>query len=101
MGKENVATRDKWNSVFMNNRTYMMYYNRLTELAINMFEWVNIPDTIDVRILELALYSDGMAVFFKDEDMGDGEYLCLQCMINGQLDVYRIPIQRKVGRYVS
>ena len=33
------------------------------------------PDTIDERFLELALFSMGMAVFFKDEVMG---YLALR-----------------------
>lgn len=76
----------------MNNRTYLQYYNRLTELAISMFEWKNLPETIDPRFLELALYSDGYAVFFRDEELGE---LALQCMIGGQLDVYRIPKFRK------
>lgn len=74
-----------------NQRTYLQYVNRLTELSISMFEWKNLPDTIDARFLELALFNDGMAVFFKDEVMG---YLGLQVMINGTLDVYRIPITR-------
>jgi hypothetical protein len=56
-----------------------------------MFEWKNLPSTIDARFLELALFNDGMAVFFKDEVMG---YLGLQVMIGGALDVYRIPITR-------
>lgn len=74
-----------------NQRTYLQYVNRLTELSISMFEWQNLPDTIDARFLELALFNDGMAVFFKDEVMG---YLGLQVMIGGRLDVYRIPITR-------
>ena len=74
-----------------NQRTYLQYVNRLTELSISMFNWKNLPDTIDARFLELALYNDGMAVFFKDEVMG---YLGLQVMIGGDLDVYRIPITR-------
>lgn len=74
-----------------NQRTYLQYVNRLTELSISMFEWKNLPDTIDARFLELALFNDGMAVFFKDEVMG---YLGLQVMIGGALDVYRIPITR-------
>ena len=78
-------------SSYMNNRTYLQYYNRLTELAISMFEWKNLPDTVDERFLELSLFGDGMAVFFKDEVLG---YLCLQTMIGGQLDVYRIPKER-------
>lgn len=74
-----------------NQRTYLQYVNRLTELSISMFDWKNLPDTIDARFLELALFNDGMAVFFKDEVMG---YLGLQVMIGGRLDVYRIPITR-------
>lgn len=74
-----------------NQRTYLQYVNRLTELSISMFDWKNLPETIDARFLELALFNDGMAVFFKDEVMG---YLGLQVMIGGRLDVYRIPITR-------
>lgn len=88
MGK---GKREKWESALLNNRTYLQYYNRLLELAINMYEWKNLPDTVDERFLELTLFSDGMAVFFRDDILGE---LCLQCMIGGELDVYRIPIDR-------
>lgn len=88
MGK---GKREKWESALLNNRTYLQYYNRLLELAINMYEWKNLPNTVDERFLELSLFSDGMAVFFRDDILGD---LCLQCMIGGELDVYRIPIDR-------
>lgn len=88
MGK---AKKEHWESALMNNRTYLQYYNRLTELAINMYEWKNLPPSIDERFLELTLFSDGMAVFFEDPIIGP---LCLQCMIGGNLDVYRIPIMR-------
>lgn len=79
-------------SAYMNNRTYLQYYNRLTELAISMFEWQNLPETIDQRFLEMCLFSDGMCIFFQDEVLG---YLSLQCMIGGKLNVYRIPMERK------
>lgn len=78
-------------SLYMNDRTYIQYYNRLTELATTMFSWKNLPSTIDARFLEMTLFSDGVAVFFKDEVMG---FLALQCMIGGNLNVYRIPIDR-------
>lgn len=76
----------------MNNRTYIQYYNRLTELALSMFEWKNLPKTVDARFLEMCLFQDGMCVFFQDEVLG---YLGLQCMIGGKLNVYRIPMDRK------
>lgn len=79
-------------SAYMNNRTYLQYYNRLTELAISMFEWQNLPETVDQRFLEMCLFRDGMCIFFQDEVLG---YLSLQCMIGGKLNVYRIPMERK------
>ena len=79
-------------SAYMNNRTYLQYYNRLTELAISMFEWQNLPETVDQRFLEMCLFSDGMCVFFEDEVLG---YLGLRCMIGGRLNVYQIPTDRK------
>ena len=74
-----------------NKRTYMRYVDRLTELSISMFEWKNLPPTVDARFLELTLFGKGMAVFFKDEVMG---YLALNTMIGGRLNVYQIPVER-------
>lgn len=79
-------------SAIRNNRTYLQYYNRLKEFAISTFEWKNLPDSIDPRFLELVLFEDGKAVFFKDEVL---DYLALQTTIGGKLNVYRIPIKRK------
>lgn len=86
-----VKNRAFWESASMNNGTFIQYYNRLTELSISMFEWKNLPETVDERFLELALFSDGMAVFFEDEVLG---YLALRTMIGGQLNLYQIPTIR-------
>lgn len=80
-------------SAILNNGTYGFYLSRLMELAISMFEWKNIPDSIDPRFLELTLFSDGQAVWFRDEEMQKD--LALQVIINGRLDVYRVPINRR------
>ena len=74
-----------------NKRTYIRYVDRLTELSISMFEWKNLPPTVDARFLELTLFGKGMAVFFKDEVMG---FLALNTMIGGRLNVYQIPVER-------
>lgn len=85
--------RESWESAYMNNRTYQFYYDRLMELAISMFEWKNLPPSIDPRFLELTLFSKGYAVFFKDEELED--YIALTCMITGKWDIYRTPIERR------
>lgn len=79
-------------SMILNNLTYRQYLNRLTELAISMFEWKNLPDTVDARYLELHLFETGCMVYFKDEVIGD---LCLDCIVNGRLDVYGNPLLRR------
>jgi hypothetical protein len=76
----------------LNNLTYRQYLNRLTELAISMFEWKNLPDTVDARYLELHLFETGCMVYFKDDVIGD---LCLDCIVNGRLDVYGNPLLRR------
>lgn len=91
MAKRN-KSKPFYQSAYRNNRTYQQYYNRLTELALSMFEWKNLPKTVDPRFLEMCLFSDGMSVFFEDEELG---FLALQCMIGGHLNVYRIPTERR------
>lgn len=79
-------------SLTMNNATYAQYLNRLTELSISMFEWKNLPSTVDPRYIELQLFEQGCMVYFKDEVVGD---LCLNCLISGRLNVYGYPILRR------
>ena len=86
-----------WESKYLNDSAYIHWYDMLTNLAISMFEWKGLPDSVDPRFLELALFADGMAIFFKDEDLSDdynGQFFALQTMIGGRLDVYRVPDER-------
>ena len=82
---------DGWSSAWKNNVTYLHYYYLLKELAINMYKWEGLPDTIDERFLELTLFENGYGVYFNDDVIGN---LFLQCTIGGQLNLYRIPINR-------
>ena len=79
-------------SALLNNITYMQYFNRLTELAISMFEWQNLPPTVDPRYIELHLFQNGSMVYFNDDVVGN---LCLDCLPNGNFDVYGNPVNRK------
>lgn len=79
-------------SATVNNLTYMQYLNRLTELSVSMFEWKNLPPTVDARYLELHLFETGSMVYFDDDVIGN---LCLDCLPNGRLDVYGNPVLRR------
>lgn len=79
-------------SATVNNLTYMQYLNRLTELSVSMFEWKNLPPTVDARYLELHLFETGSMVYFDDDVIGN---LCLDCLPSGRLDVYGNPVLRR------
>lgn len=85
--------RTEWDaSAYRNNRAYIHYYEQLEQLAISMFEWKNLPDSVDERFLELTLFLEGKAIYFNDEVMGN---LALQCTFGGRFDVYRNPTIRR------
>ena len=84
-------------SLNLNKLTYMQYVRRLTELSTSMFEWKNVPESVDTRYLEMQLFYNGSAVYFNDDVMGD---LCLSCAVNGGFDVYGNPKERRAySRY--
>lgn len=80
-----------------NNFTWIQYAERLQELSVSMFDWQNLPDTVDPRYMELQMYLNGSAVYFKDDIVGD---LCLSVVNQGRFNVYGEPINRRAySRY--
>lgn len=86
-----VKNREFWQSALYNNASFRDYYDNFTELAISMFDWKGLPDSIDPRFLELVLFSDGKIVFFEDEVLGP---LVMRVNDGGRFDIYNIPEQR-------
>lgn len=85
--------RNWFGSKGMNVTQFNHYYDRAKELRMAMYEWTNLPDSVDPRFLELTLFDRGSAVFFKDEVMG--KYLVLPVSPMGKYDIYRVPIKRR------
>lgn len=79
-------------SAATNTLAYMQYLRRLMELSMSMFAWKNLPNTVDPRYIELRLFETGSVVFFKDDVLGE---LCLDCIQQGNFDVYGNPITRR------
>lgn len=91
MGKRNTNYDE---SLLGNTATYGQYLRVLSELAVSMFEWRNVPDSIDVRYIEMQLFLTGVAVWFKDEELENQPQLCLSCLPSGNFDVYGYPTRR-------
>lgn len=77
----------------MNDLVYIDYYTRLKEYAINTFEWVNLPDTVDARYMELILCERGKVCFFEDELVG---FMALPVNEHGNLNVYNYPTEHQI-----
>lgn len=76
-------------SMLQNVRTFDYYFMRLSNIAMSIFEWKNLPETVDQRWLELSIYRHGMCLFFYDDVLD--RYDALPCMIGGTLDTHNIP----------
>lgn len=83
-------------TIINNEITAYDYFLRLCEMSLATFKWNNLPDTCDVRYLELSLLITGQALFLKDDVTGD--YLTLRFVTNS-LDIYGNPDQRTAYSY--
>ena len=72
----------------LNDQTYLMYYNRLRDYALSLFEWEGLPESINERFLEIKMLEEGKVVFFEDPSLG---YLALPVMYGQNLNVYQEP----------
>lgn len=88
-----LGDRSFWESANDNEWSAIYYLNRLTELAMAMFEWKNLPDEIDWRFLEYILYYNGQILFFKEPSMD--EYVVTKCALSGKMNFYRTPDDRR------
>lgn len=75
-------------SALMNSSTYWDYVERFKKICLSMFEWVNLPDSMNARYLEECLYYKGQAGLLKDETYG---FINTQVASNGYLNIYGLP----------
>ena len=77
-------------SMEINNATYMDYLARFRRVALSMFEWVNLPNSMNARALELALYYNGKAALLKDKKYG---FINTKCAGTGYVNIYGLPTE--------
>lgn len=64
------------------------YFNYLSLLCYQLFEWTGLPESIDPRYLELTLNQYGFVGFYNDPMMG---YIATQGALSGEIDHYNLP----------
>ena len=75
-------------SMLANDLTYTDYLERFKKIALSMFEWENLPKSMNERYLEECLYYKGQASLLKDNELG---FINTQCCSNGQINIYGLP----------
>lgn len=83
-------------AILVNSQTYFDYLDRFKKIATSLFEWKNLPDSMDARYLELTLYYMGKASFLYDESFG---IINTKCANGGKLNIYGIPTQLNCWSY--
>ena len=91
-----IYTRHLTGTAFQHNPTSertaiieRMYQRLITELACNRFKWSGVPETVDVRFMELTLFQRALSVFYYDEDYES--YFALQGASTGFLNMMNNP----------
>lgn len=70
---------------------FLIYREKIMEMVLSLFEWKNIPDSMNSRYLEETLHRQGDAVIARHKKTGD---VCNFRLANrkGELDIYGEPI---------
>lgn len=77
-----------YESLGMNDESFYDYLNRFRRIALARFEWINLPESMDSRWLELCLYNYGKASVLKDSDLG---IINTKCNTNNRINIYGLP----------
>lgn len=76
------------NSQLYNYKTYLAYKDKMLSLAMNVFQFKNMNNFIDMSRVNKELVINGSVAFFEDEVMG---LIALPYTIMGALDIYGRP----------
>ena len=79
-----------------NNTTFQKYFNQFMLLALNIFEWENLPEGMETRHIEKPLIENGYTFFYNDSEFG---YVCLPCSITG-FNIYNEPTDITINNQI-
>lgn len=83
-------------AMLLNSQTYIDYLERMKKICLSMFEWVNLPETMNSRYLEMCLYYKGQAALLYDEDYG---FINTQAADSGYINIYGLPTKLNCFSY--
>lgn len=66
---------------------YRYYVGLLLNRVVNLFDWTDLPETVDKQYLSCLLFLTGKATFFKKDD----KLYVADCAVGGELNEYYYP----------
>ena len=72
------------------NNYYKLIYDRYKMLALNMFRWEGLPDSIKSRHIENSLYHHGLCIIINDENLG---FISVPCNYGANLNINNEPTE--------
>lgn len=93
MGKRirKVPPKDAFrDAILMNNETYVDYLERMKKICLSMFEWQNLPTSMNARFIEMCLFYNGQAALLYDDDYG---YINTMAADGGYINIYGLPTE--------
>ena len=83
-------------AILMNNDTYVDYLERMKKICLSMFEWQNLPDSMNARFIEMCLFYNGQCAFLYDDNYG---YINTMCADGGYINIYGLPTELNCYSY--
>ena len=77
-------------ALLLNNQTYIDYLERIKKICLSMFEWENLPSSMNARFIEMCLYYNGQAALLYDDDYG---YINTMACDGGYINIYGLPTE--------
>jgi hypothetical protein len=93
MGKKirKIPPKDAFrDAILLNNDTYIDYLERMKKICLSMFEWENLPQSMNARFLEMCLFYNGQAALLYDENYG---YINTMASDGGYINIYGLPTE--------
>ena len=95
--KRRIPPKDAFrDAILMNNDTYVDYLERMKKICLSLFEWENLPKTMNSRFLEMCLFYNGQAALLYDDDYG---YINTMAADGGYINIYGLPTEIQCYSY--
>lgn len=83
-------------ALLMNNSTYVDYLERMKKICLSMFEWQNLPTSMNARFIEMCLFYNGQAALLYDDNYG---YINTMAADGGYINIYGLPTELNCYSY--